>query len=98
MTDASPSKEQNHPRYHSDRLTINSLLSEEKTDYNLAELARLKIRYQGFPGARDLQNDLDRILQLWGLTTEELFVKTRAIHHVGGIYKSRAKREEEDWN
>ncbi|BAZ90138.1 MULTISPECIES: DUF3288 family protein [Cylindrospermopsis] len=98
MTNTSPSKEQNHPRYDRDRLTINSLLSEEKTDYNLAELARLKIRYQGFPGARDLQNDLDRILQLWGLTTEELFVKTRAIHHVGGIYKSHAKREEEDWN
>lgn len=98
MTENSHSKEQNHPRYHRDRLTINGLLSEEKTDYNLAELARLKIRYQGFPGARDLQNDLDRILQLWGLTAEELFAKTRAIHQVGGIYKSRAKREEEDWN
>ncbi|WP_353931551.1 DUF3288 family protein [Okeanomitos corallinicola TIOX110] len=98
MTESSASKDQQHPLYNRDRPLIDILLSQEPTDYNLAELARLKIRYQGFPGARDIQSNLDQVLQRWGLTEEELFTKTRAIHQVGGIYKSRGKKEEEDWN
>lgn len=98
MTESSASKDQQHPLYNRDRPLINSLLSQEATDYNLAELARMRIRYQGFPGARDIQQDLDKVLQRWGLTEAELFAKTRAIHQVGGIYKSRGKKEEEDWN
>ncbi|MEY3333462.1 MAG: hypothetical protein RLZZ176_1762, partial [Cyanobacteriota bacterium] len=61
-------------------------------------LARLKIRYQGFPGARDIQTNLDKVLQRWGLTEAELFEKTRQLHAQGGIYKSRGKKEEQDWN
>ncbi len=91
-------KEQQHPLYNRDRPLVESLLVGEATDYNLAELARLRIRYQGFPGARDIQQDLDTILQQWGMTEAELFEKTRAIHDVGGIYKSRGKKEEQDWN
>ncbi|MCX7593242.1 MAG: DUF3288 family protein [Fischerella sp.] len=91
-------KDQQHPQYHRDRSVVNSLLAGEATDYNLAELARLRIRYQGFPGARDIQSDLDKILQQWGMTETELFEKTRAIHAAGGVYKSRSKREEQDWN
>ncbi|GCL37364.1 MAG: DUF3288 family protein [Sphaerospermopsis kisseleviana] len=98
MTESSASKDQQHPLYNRDRPFINSLLSQEATDYNLAELARMRIRYQGFPGARDIQQDLDKVLQRWGLTEAELFAKTREIHQVGGIYKSRGKKEEEDWN
>ncbi|BAZ80103.1 DUF3288 family protein [Sphaerospermopsis kisseleviana CS-549] len=98
MTESSASKDQQHPLYNRDRPLINSLLSQEATDYNLAELARMRIRYQGFPGARDIQQDLDKVLQRWGLTEAELFAKTREIHQVGGIYKSRGKKEEEDWN
>ncbi|MBK1988284.1 DUF3288 family protein [Sphaerospermopsis aphanizomenoides BCCUSP55] len=98
MTETSPSKDQQHPLYNRDRPLINILLAQEATDYNLAELARLKIRYQGFPGARDIQKDLDKVLQSWGLTEAELFAKTRQLHEVGGIYKSRGKKEEEDWN
>jgi hypothetical protein len=98
MTESSASKDQQHPLYNRDRPLINILLSQEPTDYNLAELARMRIRYQGFPGARDIQQDLDKVLQRWGLTEAELFAKTREIHQVGGIYKSRGKKEEEDWN
>jgi hypothetical protein len=98
MTESSASKDQQHPLYNRDRPLIDILLSQEPTNHNLAELARLRIRYQGFPGARDLQNNLDKVLQRWGLTEEELFAKTREIHQVGGIYKSRGKKEEEDWN
>ncbi|GAB1544536.1 DUF3288 family protein [Scytonema sp. NUACC21] len=92
------SKDQQHPLYNRDRPIVETLLTQGATDYNLAELARLRIRYQGFPGARDIQRALNQILQQWGLTEEELFEKTRLIHSQGGIYKSRGKREEEDWN
>ncbi len=91
-------KEQQHPLYYRDRSIVDTLLTQEATDYNLAELARLRIRYQGFPGARDIQRDLNQILQQWGLTEEQLFEKTCQLHSLGGIYKSRGKREEEDWN
>ncbi|NET00867.1 MAG: DUF3288 family protein [Sphaerospermopsis sp. SIO1G2] len=98
MTKLSGSKEQQHPLYNRDRPLIDILLAQEPTDYNLAELARLKIRYQGFPGAWDIQNSLNEVLERWGLTEEELFTRTREIHQIGGIYKSRGKKEEEDWN
>ncbi|HIK03294.1 MAG TPA: DUF3288 family protein [Trichormus sp. M33_DOE_039] len=98
MTEQHGSKDQQHPLYNRDRPLIDILLTQTATDYNLAELARLKIRYQGFPGARDIQNDLNKVLQQWGLTEAELFEKTRQLHDIGGIYKSRGKREEQDWN
>ncbi|MBU7583608.1 MAG: DUF3288 family protein [Nostoc sp. TH1S01] len=98
MAEQHGSKDQQHPLYNRDRPLIDILLSQAATDYHLAELARLRIRYQGFPGARDIQKDLDKVLQQWGLTEAELFAKTRQIHDVGGIYKSRGKKEEQDWN
>jgi hypothetical protein len=98
MTDTSPGKDQQHPLYNRDRPLIDILLSEGQTDYNLAELARLRIRYQGFPGARDIQQTLDRVLLAWGLTEAELYHKTRQIHNFAKIYKTRGKKEEQDWN
>lgn len=98
MAEAHGSKDQQHPLYNRDRPLIDILLAQEATDYNLAELARLRIRYQGFPGARDIQKDLNQVLQRWGLTEAELFAKTQKLHDVGGIYKSRGKKEEQDWN
>lgn len=75
MTENHGSKDQQHPLYNRDRPFIDILLTQEATDHNLAELARLKIRYQGFPGARDIQSDLNKVLQQWGLTEAELFRK-----------------------
>ncbi|MFN6518597.1 MAG: DUF3288 family protein [Nostoc sp. CreGUA01] len=98
MSEAMGGKDQQHPLYNRDRPLIDILLAQQATDYNLAELARLRIRYQGFPGARDIQKDLDQVLQQWGLTEAQLFEKTRQLHDVGGIYKSRGKKEEQDWN
>ncbi|GAX42355.1 hypothetical protein NIES4075_33560 [Tolypothrix sp. NIES-4075] len=98
MTDASVGKDQQHPLYNRDRPLIDSLLSQEPTDYNLAELARLRMRYQGFPGARDIQQSLDKVLLTWGLTEAELYDKTRQIHNFAKIYKTRGKKEEQDWN
>ncbi|CCQ61037.1 hypothetical protein CWATWH0401_1305 [Crocosphaera watsonii WH 0401] len=52
-------QDQKHPKEKGDRLIVNELLVADPTDYNLAELARLRIRYGNFPGARQLTQDLD---------------------------------------
>ncbi|MGB3650242.1 MAG: DUF3288 family protein [Rivularia sp. (in: cyanobacteria)] len=91
-------KDQQHPQYNRDRPLLENLLVGEASDINLVELARLRIRYHNFPGARDIQSGLDEVLQKWGITEAELFEKTRAIHAVGGIYHTKGKKEEQDWN
>ncbi|NEQ35197.1 MAG: DUF3288 family protein [Okeania sp. SIO3I5] len=90
------SEEQQHPQYRKDREIVDNLLKEEDTDYNLAELARLKIRYRGFPGAKDIQEDLEKVLQKWELTEEKLYEKTRQIHRNGKVYKKH-NNDQEDW-
>jgi hypothetical protein len=90
-------QDQQHPQYKSDRQVVSQLLAGEATDYNLVELARLIIRYQGFPGARDIQADLQKALSRWQLTEQELFAKTRAIHHQGEVYRGLG-RGREDWS
>lgn len=90
------SEEQQHPQYHKDREIVNTLLAEENTSYNLAELARLKIRYQGFPGAKDIQKDLEEVLAKWKITEEKLYEKTRDIHRKGKAYKQK-NSDKEDW-
>ncbi len=95
MTNVHP-KPQQHPREGQDRLIVERLLQEEMSDYNLAELARLLIRYNGFPGADSLKELLAQVLQKWNLTEADLFARTRAIHARGGIYKPETTKRE-DW-
>lgn len=90
--------DQQHPRSTKDGLVINNLFNGEPTEHNLAELARLIIRYQGFPGARAMQQDLQRVLGLWQLTEPELFAKTLAIHQRKEIYRARFQTDQkQDW-
>ncbi|MEO0409026.1 MAG: DUF3288 family protein [Cyanobacteria bacterium P01_A01_bin.135] len=91
-------QDQQHPQYSRDR-DIVSALKQQKTpsEHNLAELARLYIRYQDFPGARDIQSDLAQLLKTWQLTEGSLFEQTRRIHQQGQVYRNvSAKRE--DWS
>jgi len=88
--------EQQHPLYKSDRQIVDRLLQDNPTDYNMAELARLKIRYRGFPGAKDIKNDLEKVLQKWQMDEEQLFAITRQIHAKGLVYKTR-DNDNEDW-
>lgn len=75
---------QSHPLYSSDRNTVDRLLAAEKpSDADLVDAARLLARYGGFPGAFDLQDDLRRAIQLWGLTRETLQARTRALWQGG---------------
>jgi Protein of unknown function (DUF3288) len=92
---------QRHPQENIDRAIVNQLLeSDPKEPMALAELARLLIRYRGFPGAAEIQANLERLLTKWQLTEEELFAKTRELHHKEPIYQVKAKKyqEQEDWN
>ncbi|MEN9215693.1 MAG: DUF3288 family protein [Gloeomargarita sp. HHBFW_bins_162] len=90
-------KDQSHPLYHTDRQVVDQLLTSDPTEHALAEWARLQIRYQNFPGARDIQRDLAATLARWELTQEEVFQRTRIIHQQAKVYRSRAVGQE-DWN
>ena len=90
--------EQRHPREKLDMFVVEKI-KEGRNDYNIVELARLRIRYHNFPGARPLQQELDRILHDWGLTEEELFALSREIHSQGNIYRRTPDGEEkQDWS
>jgi len=76
--------DQTHPLYASDRETVNRLLAaEQPSDADLVDAARLLMRYQGFPGADDLQEDLAKALRLWQLDRTALQARTRAIWAAG---------------
>ena len=62
---ASDQPEQQHPLYATDRDLVDALLATERpADAQLVDLGRLFMRYAGFPGALDLQADLDKTLRL----------------------------------
>lgn len=93
---APKNQDQQHPQYKRDRASVDTLIAGEATDYNLSELARLIIRYRGFPGARDIQSDLKEVLQKWNHTEETLYEQTRKIHANGEVYRKQ-KSDQEDW-
>jgi hypothetical protein len=77
-------EQQNHPLHAADRDTVDRLLAADPpSDDDLIDAARLLMRYDGFPGAVDLQEDLARVLRLWGLERQELHRRTRALWAAG---------------
>ncbi len=90
--------EQKHPQEARDQIIVDRLLSAEPDPKNLADLARLRLRYHNFPGARPLQRDLDLILNQWQLTEDELFAQTRQLHALGQAYPLRKGDEQQDWS
>jgi hypothetical protein len=83
--DADPADSgQSHPLYSLDRNTVDRLLAAQTPeDADVIDAARLLARYRGFPGAFDLQEDLRRAIQLWGLSTDDLQVRARALWQGG---------------
>jgi hypothetical protein len=76
--------QQAHPLYATDRDLVDQLLAAQlPTDAQLVDLGRLLMRYSGFPGALDLQDDLAKTLRLWGLSQEQLNQRCRAIWAAG---------------
>ena len=91
-------QEQQHPLAKSDRLLVDRLLLEEMNNYNLTEVARLRIRYHNFQGAQDIQRDLQLILQKWQLSEEDLFARTREIYASGSVHQNISPEEQQHWN
>lgn len=86
--------EQQHPLYCSDRELVDALLAtQQPQDAQLVDLGRLLMRYAGFPGALDLQDDLEKTLRLWGLSHQELNQRCRAIW--SGGYRPGAAAQEQ---
>ena len=73
-------KDQNHPLYSIDRDIVDRLLAKvSPNEEDLVDLARLFNRYEGFPGAENLQTDMEKALKLWGISRDQLNSKTREI-------------------
>lgn len=90
-------KEQRHPQYYGDRNLVNDLIqTEQPTERQLADLARLQVRYLGFPGAKDIQADLEQIMVKWQFTSETLFARTREIHAKGRVF-AKQNDGRDDW-
>ncbi|NEO81581.1 DUF3288 family protein [Moorena sp. SIO4G3] len=98
LTEMEGNQDQQHPQEKRDREIVNRLLQQQPNEYNLAELARLRIRYDSFPGARAIQRDLDVLLQRWQLTEQQLFEKTLQIHQEGLAYRrDNSSGSQDDW-
>jgi hypothetical protein len=71
---------QSHPLQAQDRAVVDRLLAADPpTDADLVDAARLLMRYEGFPGAHDIQDDLAKALRFWKLDRNALHARTRAI-------------------
>ena len=74
------SKEQTHPLHSIDRNIIDSLITKEKPeDIDCINLARLINRYESFPGEAEIKNDIEKILNFWKISKNQLFIKTKNI-------------------
>ena len=73
-------EEQTHPLHFNDKRIVDALIVKERPeDFDLINLARLINRYEGFPGESNLKSDLEKTLNFWGITKDQLFSKTRLI-------------------
>ena len=80
----SMSNEQTHPLHEVDKNIIDSLITNEKpNDIDFINLARLINRYNNFPGENEIKNDIEKILNFWKITKNELFTKTKSIWSKG---------------
>ena len=72
--------EQTHPLHETDKNIIDSLITK-KTPENLdyINLARLINRYNNFPGEIEIKNDIEKILNFWKITKNQLFSKTKKL-------------------
>lgn len=96
MDSLEKTQDRQHPQYKSDRASVNSLLASESTDYNLSKLAKLIIRYRGFPGARDIPSNLKKVQLKWNHTEESIYEQTRKIHAKCEVYRKQ-KNDRKDW-
>ena len=74
------SNEQTHPLRATDKNIIDSLITKEKPEnIDFVNLARLINRYTNFPGEIEIKNDIEKILNFWKISKNELFSITKNI-------------------
>nr|WP_075488026.1 DUF3288 family protein [Prochlorococcus marinus] len=74
------SNEQTHPLHATDRNIIDSLITKQKPeDIDFINLARLINRYSNFPGETEIKNDIEKTLNFWKISKNQLFSKTKDI-------------------
>ena len=74
------SNEQTHPLHETDKNIIDYLITKEKPeDLDYINLARLINRYTNFPGESEIKIDIEKILNFWKITKNDLFLKTKNI-------------------
>lgn len=92
--DSGADRDQVHPLETSDRETVDGLLAvEQPGDDHLVDAARLLIRYDGFPGAADLRQDLVKAITHWGLDRPALEARCRALWQ-GGFRPGRPQADQ----
>jgi len=85
---------QNHPMYGTDRRIVDRLLAASSpNEADITDCARLLMRYLGFPGARDIQQDLARSLANWRMDTDQLYRQARQIWASGWRPQVHADQE-----
>lgn len=86
--------DQQHPLYAVDRSTVDRLLAATKPgQQDIVDCARLITRYEAFPGAPDIKDDLNHCLRSWNLTRAELNTSARTIWQSG--YRPAVQNAEE---
>jgi len=91
-------REQTHPQEEKDQKILDAIGQQQLTDFHMAELARLLIRYKNFPGALGIHSAMESLLVKWGLTEATLYEKTRHLHQRVKIYqKQRLEEDQQDW-
>ena len=72
--------ENSHPLYAQDRAIVDRLLAASTpSDHDIVDCARLMMRYLGYPGALDLQEDLARSVVSWRMDADTLYARSRQI-------------------
>jgi hypothetical protein len=92
--DPGADRDQVHPLHASDRAIVDGLLAvEQPGDDHLVDAARLLTRYEGFPGAADLRQDLMKAVSHWGLDRTTLQSRCRALWQ-GGFRPGRPQGDQ----
>jgi type II secretory pathway component PulJ len=71
---------QGHPLHGQDRAIVDRLVSVQQPQaQDIADCGRLFIRYEGYPGAYDIQAGLEHALSRWRMNRDELNRRCREL-------------------
>ena len=72
--------DQTHPLHETYKNIIDSIITKKTPeDLDYINLARLINRYNNFHGEIEIKNEIEKILNFWNMSKNELFFKTKTI-------------------